>query len=506
MATSIDTLKLNDIKIVEALNTVMAKTIAFQKKFSSNAEAMAIMVMERDLFKTIQYVSQVLQMTVQKYVQILASASNRQTSPYALTVKEVDELSRQTLARRGFILNTNLNDIRSTAIIEENQLVLIFQIPILDESKQYHFHRAIAVPVFIGNEVHIPDIDATHIAISKSGSKYIPISVEEYNLCMKNIHECVIHQASRPSHDATSCTIKTFTRNELICPMKKIDPNTPMFYYLDDQDMYFSVKNNTRLYVKCEKHKHSTDYMDQSVDISGQGQVRLRPSCTITTQDGGSFKTRDPEEVQNLTNIPIYKILKHFPQPTGYEITNEDINNTITYVHNHITLAEDEDQALSLADLLAEALKPKKSLTFILSAIMLAGIVISILITMYLCRYKGMACLRIMHCVRSTKHDDYESQTDREEKKMKNRLQRIQYDIYELQNRVTKDKKAPRPRRHSVHDTDSLHESEYVSMRNLNHKDEIEFNQFPSDYNHQFPSILRHQLDQADKAYRRQDI
>jgi transcriptional regulator with GAF, ATPase, and Fis domain len=180
MATSIDTLKLNDIKIVEALNTVMAKTIAFQKKFSSNAEAMAIMVMERDLFKTIQYVSQVLQMTVQKYVQILASASNRQTSPYALTVKEVDELSRQTLARRGFILNTNLNDIRSTAIIEENQLVLIFQIPILDESKQYHFHRAIAVPVFIGNEVHIPDIDATHIAISKSGSKYIPISVEEY--------------------------------------------------------------------------------------------------------------------------------------------------------------------------------------------------------------------------------------------------------------------------------------------------------------------------------------
>jgi hypothetical protein len=323
---------------------------------------------------------------------------------------------------------------------------------------------------------------------------------------MKNIHECVIHQASRPSHDATSCTIKTFTRSELICPMKKIDPNTPMFYYLDDQDMYFSVKNNTRLYVKCEKHKHSTDYMDQSVDISGQGQVRLRPSCTITTQDGGSFKTRDPEEIQNLTNVPIYEILKHFPQPTGYEITNEEINNTITYVHNHITLAEDEDQALSLADLLAEALKPKKSLTFILSAIMLAGIVISILITMYLCRYKGMACLRIMHCVRSTKHDDYESQTDREEKKMKNRLQKIQYDIYELQNRVTKDKKAPRPRRHSVHDTESLHESEYVSMRNLNQKDEIEFNQFHTDYNHQFPSILRHQLDQADKAYRRQDI
>jgi hypothetical protein len=41
------------------------------------------------------------------------------------------------------------------------------------------------------------------------------------------------------------------------------------------------------------------------------------------------FKTRDPEEIQNLTNVPIYEILKHFPQPTGYEITNEDINDYI---------------------------------------------------------------------------------------------------------------------------------------------------------------------------------
>jgi hypothetical protein len=126
--------------------------------------------------------------------------------------------------------------------------------------------------------------------------------------------------------------------------------------------------------------------LDESVDISSQGQVRLRPSCTITTPDRGSFKTRDPEEVQNLTNVPIYKILKHFPQLTGYEITNNNINNTVTYIHNHITFENDEDQPLSLADLLAVALKPKKSLTFILSAIMLAAVAISILVSMYLCR------------------------------------------------------------------------------------------------------------------------
>ncbi len=90
---------------------------------------------------------------------------------------------------------------------------------------------------------------------------------------------------------------------------------------------------------------------------------------------------------------------------------------------------------------------------------------------------------------------------------MKNRLQQIQYDIYELQNKVTKDKKKSRQRRHSIHDTDSLHEAEYVSMRNLNQKEqEIKFNQYPTDFNDQFPSILQHQLDQADKAYRRENV
>jgi hypothetical protein len=108
-----------------------------------------------------------------------------ETLPYAITVKEVDDLSRQTLANRGFILNTNLNNIKSVAFIEDNQLVIIFQKPILDKSKQYHLDQAIAIPVFVGNEVHILDIDATHIAISKSGSKYIPMGVEEYNLCME---------------------------------------------------------------------------------------------------------------------------------------------------------------------------------------------------------------------------------------------------------------------------------------------------------------------------------
>ncbi len=58
------------------------------------------------------------------------------------------------------------------------------------------------------------------------------------------------------------------------------------------------------------------------------------------TPGRGSFKTIDPKEIHNFTNVPVFEILKQFPQPTCYEIVNEDANNTISYVYNHVTLQE----------------------------------------------------------------------------------------------------------------------------------------------------------------------
>ena len=511
MATEIDTLKMNNEKIVVSFNEMVDKAIKFEKKFAHNAQAMALMIMERDLFQTIKYVSQVLQSTVQKFAQILASAAVGKTSPYAMTVSEVEHLSKLLYAGRGFLLDTNLNNIRSMATIEKNQLVLIFQIPILDEQKQYHFHQPVPIPIFTGDEVHIPELDTKNIAISKSGSRYVPITEQEYHQCMKTPLYCELHQPSRPSHDAYSCTIMSYITDEIACPVKKIAIKTPMFYYMDDNLMYYSVKNNTKLFIKCERHRHTTDYAEEVLQLSGQGQVKLRSSCTITTPDGSVMRTKSPEEIYNLTDVPVFEILKHFPQPTGYEITNNEMNETIFNVNQKIEKPEEDKTLPSLSEVIAEALKPKKSLIFIVSAIMLAGVIVSILILLYLCRYKGMACLRIMHLAPASKNNDVETVTDIEEKRMRTRMQQLQKDIYEIQEKIKHphDRKQRHQRSQSVsmnelHDItkDPIYTSMNSDTEKYSHEDEI--SKFTDKYRDRYPESLRRQLDQADRAYRKQ--
>ena len=288
-----------------------------------------------------------------------------------------------------------------------------------------------------------------------------------------------------------------------------------MFYFLDENIMYYSVKNNTKIFIKCEKHRHTSEYADEILEISGQGQVRLWPSCTVTTPDGSIFRTRQPEVIQNLTNIPVFEILRHFPQPTGYEISNEELNETIFTLEQKIPLPERDDESIpTLAEIIAEAFKPKKSLTFIFSAVLLALTVLMFLIMIYLCRYKGMACLRIMHLTSAPKHKHEESPVDIEERKMRQRFIQMQQDIYDIQEKVLHgNNEKKHQRRHSVHSMHDIDASErqdpvYVAMYqpNRSYEGDEEIDKFIDKYQHsdRFPTILRKQLAEADKAYQKE--
>jgi hypothetical protein len=56
-----------------------------------------------------------------------------------------------------------------TAIVN-NEIILIFEAPVIDESQLYHFHRVKPLPVFIQNRTFTLVIDANYIAISHAGS------------------------------------------------------------------------------------------------------------------------------------------------------------------------------------------------------------------------------------------------------------------------------------------------------------------------------------------------
>jgi hypothetical protein len=83
-AKEISKLQLSDVKIMETIQNVAKETVAFEKRYMVNMEAIALLTMAQDLSNTIKHISQIIQLTVGKYAQILTHAAMGTTSPVAL--------------------------------------------------------------------------------------------------------------------------------------------------------------------------------------------------------------------------------------------------------------------------------------------------------------------------------------------------------------------------------------------------------------------------------------
>ncbi len=133
MAKEIKTLHLSDETIIKTMENVAKEAIKFEKHNIMNMEAIAVLVMAQDLAQTVNHISQIIQMTVSKYTQILTHAAIGSTSGYAISTSEVQHLSHALYISKGLNLQTDRTQIRCKTIILNNQLALVFEILVLSK-------------------------------------------------------------------------------------------------------------------------------------------------------------------------------------------------------------------------------------------------------------------------------------------------------------------------------------------------------------------------------------
>ena len=109
----------------------------------------------------IQYLKTALQITLLKYEAALAAAQNSRTSPYTLTQTELIKLVSETHLKTRHTIDSNINHAPTTAIIVNNTLSFIIEIPLLDDDKFFNFYSVKAVPTFYKNTTLYPDIETT---------------------------------------------------------------------------------------------------------------------------------------------------------------------------------------------------------------------------------------------------------------------------------------------------------------------------------------------------------
>jgi hypothetical protein len=169
----------------------------------------------------------------------------------------------------------------------------------------------------------------------------------------------------------------------------------PPFFHVDGNRVIFTVNGSLTMYIKCQEHRHTSQYTDTTLKIKNHGKVTLRSSCSVTLPDGSTFDTSSISESTELMDLPIYDILTMLPKPTGYVISNNNqtiLINTTIFVKPEPT----EEPELTLEQLIENAFKPKTSMSFVmlLSIFLVVLTFIAFMLLLYCCKHRIMQCFK----------------------------------------------------------------------------------------------------------------
>ena len=386
ISKAVENLSVNQALITDQFEMIKDRVKFFQQQSLTLLEGTAILTMVNDLKMHVMHMQTLLQVTMSKYAHILMSASIGRTSPYALKRQEIMEFSR-SLPRARWLVE-DLSRVTTTAAIIDNQLNLVFRIPVLSDEDMYTLYKVAALPTFRDNVTLFPVLDTEHVAISKSGNRYIEFTEDEYQQCLNHPDSCTAARPTRPTNERANCVIRTFATRKLHCRKHREVEGQVDFIYKKERRVFFSVPHKINLFVKCLDNLNGYITNDTNVDIENQGELTFRPACTITLPDGSSFRSRVESEIVDLTELPIFSVLKF-----NLEVTNITIDNPYKHLMEIQKLDLVPVEVPTIDDILAETFKPSTMITALIHLAMWTPIIFMIGLILYCCYPKIKECM-----------------------------------------------------------------------------------------------------------------
>jgi hypothetical protein len=320
LGRQINSVRIGHNEVVTAINQVETKLRELRTTVTEIAHASIVMAMETDVKLLIQFLQNTLNSVLIKYSIAMLAAQDMKASPYVLSQTELEELAVIVHKESSNTIDTSINNAKTTAIVVQNTVLFIFEIPVIDINKQYNFYLIKPIPVFRNGSTFYPDIDATNIAISADGSRYVTLDQYEFDRCLDTPSVCNSHSPVSPVSNQALCTIVTYTTNRQKCPLKDFRTKPFVFLYFDSDNsrFFYSTPNETTIFIKCSE-KDGT-YEDSTYVIRGIGQAEFKPDCSINLQDGTTFRTPQNIGRKQLSDLPLLQIKDLTPGNSTYKI------------------------------------------------------------------------------------------------------------------------------------------------------------------------------------------
>ncbi len=318
---TINDLRINQAEIQTALQRIIHRVNVNEANIRQLYSGVAATNMEAEIKSLNHYLQGVLSNTLQGYAQAFLAAMSGKTSPYALSQKELNKIALDF--HEKYTLDTNINNVRTTAVIFENSIRFFFDIPILDKEAAFNFYSITPAPIFYKNITYWPEIDATNVAISLDGTKYSTLSQNEFARCMDVPPICKTSTPFSPSLNKASCVISTYKTNTRTCPLKPSSSIPFPFLYFIDTHLFYSVPTNTSLFITCPTDSQFSTITEKTVIINGIGEANYRPACTITLPDGTFRRAPRKTEHSDLKNWPLFNIKSALPHDFDEQIMSQ---------------------------------------------------------------------------------------------------------------------------------------------------------------------------------------
>ena len=325
IAHQIDSIRINQQEL-RNIQEKLSNTIAnLERRVNGIVEGVTILNMETEVKSLNRHLQLVLSTTLLKYSQALMAAKDGKPHPYILPQDELHKLTAKVFDMHKVHLDSNINNVITRTLIHNNSLTFLFDIPIIQQDKLFNFYTIIPLPSFSNGITYLPDIDATNIAISKNGDKYTTLSQPEMQKCLAIPPVCNSHIPTTPMTKQSLCVISSYVTNTRTCELKATSTKPQPFLYFKDTKLFYSVPQNTTIYVKCQKSSHLTDYSEQVITLAGIGEATYKPSCSINLPDGTSFKTPSDKVIHVVNEGPIFRINQALPHNVKTAIVVENI-------------------------------------------------------------------------------------------------------------------------------------------------------------------------------------
>ena len=375
-ATAIDTLDFNDVKTRQTVNEIITSKKKFEEKIAKMFKATSAVMLEADLCSYLHYLIALMESSSNKYVFVTLSASTGKASPLAITQKELAAIAYRILKEKGIKLSTDINQIKMSMIKNGEQIQLDFDIPILIKQNLYHFYKVDAIPLFKNGTTYIPELDALFLIISKTGSAYVTLSLDEFTRCTTDPLLCMVSSPTNPMTSKAHCTVTTYITGNMTCTLIESDKPPVRFIHIKGNHTIFLVPEKTMVHIKCNDAKNKFQSQQTTFLMENMGQITFRPGCTVNFPDGMTFQMPELHLPEQIDESKIIQVIDTYSIPKDARI-----RRFIDYSKREIATLVTDYRFPTFGEIKENIFHPTKALGFLVQFLMAISIVIIIMIS-----------------------------------------------------------------------------------------------------------------------------